>query len=289
MILFYAFFVLTFLNAFKDIAIKQGLKGVSSGAMTAITSFVLIVVCVPMVIHDGIPSHIEPSFLWIVLGGGIFYYFGKFFNFTALSLGDISLIAPMKGLVSISVIFSSLLLLGEGVSLAGGIGIFLIFFGTYLLALEKTHTNPLAPIRALLENPGSRIYLLSVFFYGFTVTFDRMGVQGSSVWIWALAMNGIMFLMSIPDMYRERNTILGHLKHFWKILSLILVLHVSIYLSQMYIVSEVIAPYTSAFKAASALFAVMFGGWFFREKDLMKRFLCAVVIFLGVLCIWFFG
>lgn len=73
MILFYAFFVLTFLNAFKDIAIKQGLKGVSSGAMTAITSFVLIVVCVPMVIHDGIPSHIEPSFLWIVLGGGIFY------------------------------------------------------------------------------------------------------------------------------------------------------------------------------------------------------------------------
>jgi uncharacterized membrane protein len=53
------------------------------------------------------------------LGGGIFYYFGKFFNFTALSLGDISYITPMKGLVSIAVIFSSLLLLGEGVTLGG--------------------------------------------------------------------------------------------------------------------------------------------------------------------------
>lgn len=50
--------------------------------------------------------------------------------------------------------------------------------------------------------------MISVFFYGFTVTFDRMGVQGSNVWIWTLAMNSIMFVMSVPDMYRERKTLL---------------------------------------------------------------------------------
>lgn len=69
---------------------------------------------------------------------------------------------------------SSFLLLGEGVSFAGGIGIFLIFFGTYFLAIEKTHTHIFAPIQALWKNPGSKIYLIAVFFYGFTVTFDRM-------------------------------------------------------------------------------------------------------------------
>ena len=44
----------------------------------------------------------------------------------------------------------------------------------------------------------------------------------------------------------------------YRALILLIILHVWIYLSQMYIVSKVIAPYTSAFKSASALFAVMF-------------------------------
>lgn len=289
MILLYAFFVLTFLNAFKDIAIKKWLKNITAGAMTGLTALVMIIISIPFLSIEGIPQHLDHSFIWIVLGGGVFYYFGKFFNFTALSLGDISLISPMKGLVTISVIFSSVILLGEWVSWGGGIGIFLIFFGTYFLTIEKTHTHILAPILAIWKNPGSRIYLLSVLFYGFTVTFDRMGVQGSSIWIWTIAMNGIMFLMSIPDLYRERRTIVDTMQKFWKILVLILLLHAFIYVSQMYIVSQVIAPYTSAFKAASSLFAVMFGGWFFKEKDLMKRFIAAIIIFAGVICVGFFG
>lgn len=288
-ILLYAFLVLTFLNAFKDIAIKKWLQNLSPGAMTAITSSVLVWISIPMMIYEGIPQHMDVSFLWVVLGGGVFYYFWKYFNFTALSLGDISYIAPMKGLVSIAVIFSSLLLLGEWVSIGWGIGIFLIFAWTYLLALEKTHTHILAPILALWENTGSRMYLISVFMYGFTVTFDRMGVQGSSVWIWTFFMNSIMLIMSSRDMYLERKTIIRDLRKYWKVLFLILSLHVFVYFSQMWIVSIVIAPYTSAFKAASALFTVIFGGWFFREKHLLKRFAVALVIFIGVLLIALYG
>lgn len=289
MILLYAFFVLTFLNAFKDIAIKKWLKDVSAGAMTGLTAFVMIFISLPALFYTGVPEHMELSFLWVVAWGGIFYYFGKFFNFTALSLGDISLIAPMKWLVTISVMISSFLLLGEGVTWAGGVGIFLIFFGTYFLAIEKTHTHILAPIQALWKNPWSKIYLIAVFFYGFTVTFDRMGVQGSNIWLWTLAMNSIMLVMSIPDMYHERKTLLWHIGKFWKVLSMILFLHAFIYISQMWIVSQVIAPYTSGFKAASLLFAVMLGGWFFQEKDLLKRFIAALIILSGVLFMGFFG
>ncbi len=287
MILLYAFFVLTFLNAFKDIAIKKWLQNLSPGAMTGITSFTLILVSIPFIVQEGIPSHIDSWFLWVVLGGGIFYYFGKFFNFTALSLGDISYITPMKGLVSIAVIFSSLLLLGEGVTLGGWLGIFLIFLGTYFLALEKTHTHIFAPIRALWTNAGSKMYLISVLMYGFTVTFDRMGVQGSSIWIWTFLMNFIMFVMSSRDLYSERKTIRQDMRKYWKVLFFILSLHVFVYVSQMWIVSQVIAPYTSGFKAASALFAVIFGGWFFKEKDIMKRFIAAMIILIGVICMGF--
>jgi hypothetical protein len=45
-------------------------------------------------------------------------------------------------------------------------------------------------------------------FYAFTVTLDRMGIEKSSVWIWTLAMNSIMLIMSLPDLYKEKNTLI---------------------------------------------------------------------------------
>lgn len=64
--------------------------------MTGLTALVMVLISIPFLYIEGVPTHLEHSFIWIVLGGGVFYYFGKFFNFTALSLGDISLISPMK-------------------------------------------------------------------------------------------------------------------------------------------------------------------------------------------------
>ena len=289
MIYLYAFFVLTLINALKDIAIKKWLQWVSVWAMTWVTSFILVLLSIPFVIIEGIPSHVDANFIWIVLGWWVFFYFGKYFSFTALSLWDISLISPLKWLVSVSAIFSSMFFLGEWVSIGGGIGITLIVLGTYLLALEKTHTHVFAPIKALFLNPGSRFYLITIILYGFTVTFDRMGVQGSSIWIWTLLMNTCMTIMNVPDVYKERHTIMRDMKIHWKVICLILLLHVVVYISQMYIVSHLISPYTSAFKAASSLFVVMLWGWFFHEKDLFKRFLSAVIIFFWVVCIGFFG
>lgn len=290
MIYLYAFFVLSFLNAFKDISTKQSLKSLDAGVMTGICSLAIIVVTLPFVILEGIPSHIEyPSFIWIVLGGGLFYYFGKYFNFQSLSLGDISLISPMKWLVTIATVFSSIILLGEYVNIWGFLGIVLTIGGTYFLAVEKWHTTFIEPIRALVTNPGSRMFLIAVCFYGFTVTFDRMGIHASSIWFWAFLMNAIVFIMSIRDLYKHRKTLKKNLKTQYKALILVIILHVWIYLSQMYIVSEVIAPYTSAFKSASALFAVMFGGWFFQEKHLLQRFFWACIILFGIILISFYG
>jgi hypothetical protein len=45
---------------------------------------------------DGIPETLGTDFIWIALAGGMLYYTGKYFNFSALKLGDISLISPLK-------------------------------------------------------------------------------------------------------------------------------------------------------------------------------------------------
>ncbi len=155
--------------------------------------------------------------------------------------------------------------------------------------MEKGHTTFIEPIRALYRDPGARMFLIAIVFYGFTVTFDRMGIHASSIWFWSFLMNLIVFLMSIRDIIHHRKTLKKNIHTQYRALILLIVLHIWIYLSQMYIVSEVIAPYTSAFKSASALFAVVLGGWFFREKNLLQRFLGASVILFGIILISFFG
>lgn len=126
-----------------------------------------------------------------------------------------------------------------------------------MLAIEKSHVHPLEPIRALYRDPGVRMFLIAIVFYGFTVTFDRMGIHASSIWFWAFLMNMIVFTMSIRDLYKHRKTLRKDLTTQYKALLLVIIFHIWIYFSQMYIVSEVIAPYTSAFKSASALFTVI--------------------------------
>ena len=257
--------------------------------MTGICSLALIVVTLPFLIHEGIPNHIEPGFLWVVAGWWIFYYLGKYFNFQSLALGDISLIAPLKWLVTVATVFSSIFFLGEGINIWGALGIGLTLIGTYSLAVEKSHMTFLSPIRALFRDPGSRMFLIALCFYGFTVTFDRMGIHASSIWLWAFLMNSIVFIMSSRDIYRHRKTLRKNIKKEYKSLVILIVLHVWIYISQMYIVSEIIAPYTSAFKSASALLSIALGGWFFREKNLLQRFTWACIILTGIICISFFG
>ena len=288
MIYLYAFFTLSFLNALKDISIKRWLQKVDSWIMTGIAAIPLILISSIMMYIEGVPSNaLNWDFVWIVLAGGVFYYFGKYFNFQALSLGDISYIAPLKSLVTLSVIVTSFLLLGETISTGWAIGILLIFLGTYFLALEKTHTKILSPLLALWSNPGSRMFLIATTFYGFTVTFDRMGILRSSLWVWTFAMNVFMVVFSLRDMYHGRAKIVHLVREHSFILSSILSLHALIYISQMWIVSQVLAPYTSSFKSASALFTVILGWWYFSEKDRLKRFLAACVILIWVICVSF--
>jgi drug/metabolite transporter (DMT)-like permease len=75
----------------------------------------------------------------------------------------------------------------------------------------------------------------------------------------------------------------------WKSFGIVLILHITVYVSQMWVVSQILAPYTSSFKTASSLFAVILGGWFFQEKDLSRRFLAALIILFGVGLISFLG
>lgn len=289
LIYLYAFLVLWLLNSFKDISIKHSLKNIDSWLLAWMTSLFTIFFSIPFLVNEWLPNEFSPNFIWILLFWWVFYYFWKFFNFSSLKHGDISLIWPMKWLVTLSTIFTSFLLLWEIPSKIWVVWLLLIVLGTYLLTIEKSHTHFLDPIKALLKNKWSRLYLICIMFYWFTVTFDRMWVLWSSVWFWTVSMNTFVFLFSLPDFIKNKWKIISTFKWIYLSFSLIVVLHFIVYVSQMYVVGEILVPYTSAFKTSTALFAVVIWWWFFKEKWLLQRFLSALIILSGVALIAFYS
>lgn len=221
----YAFLVLWFLNSFKDIFIKHSLKNIDSWVLAWFVSLFAFFLTLPFLYNEWLPKTFSPNFIWILVFGWVFYYSWKYFNFKSLSLWDISLISPMKWLVTISTILTSFLLLWEKVSIIWWIWLFLIVAWTYLLAVEKGHKNIFDPIKALWINPWSKMYLICIIFYWFTVTIDRIWVLGSSVWFWTACMNLSVFLFSLPDIIKHRKVFFKNFKKIYISFFFICLLH----------------------------------------------------------------
>jgi hypothetical protein len=67
LIYLYAFFVLSFLNAIRDIVTKKSLRSIDAGVLTGIASLTLVIISLPFVIQEGIPGHLDSSFFFIAL------------------------------------------------------------------------------------------------------------------------------------------------------------------------------------------------------------------------------
>ncbi|MBI5027027.1 MAG: DMT family transporter, partial [Nitrospirae bacterium] len=78
----------------------------------------------------------------------------------ALKKSPLGLTVPLLGLTPIFLILTSLIILGEKITVMGGVGIFLISAGGYSLNLHDAKTGLLGPVRALLKEDGSRLMLL---------------------------------------------------------------------------------------------------------------------------------
>jgi hypothetical protein len=67
MVYLYAFFTLSVLNAVKDIAAKQSMKGVSPDVLAGTTALGTVLFCLPFLISEGMPQNLTLDFLWVFL------------------------------------------------------------------------------------------------------------------------------------------------------------------------------------------------------------------------------
>jgi bacterial/archaeal transporter family protein len=287
MLYLFAFFSLTVLWAFRDIITKKILKHSDPDVMAGITGLLIAVSMLPFLIFQGIPETVFSwSFLTALILGWACYFGGKYLSFTSYKLGDISYITPLKGLTTVFSIFTAFLIFGQIPSIWGFIGIIFIFIGTYTLGFKKNIWF-FGPIRHLFTEKSSQIYLMAVFFYGFSIPIDKWWVEASTPFFWVFCMNLVLFLWTFKKVVRERKVFLKEVSPYMGRFFLWTFLQILNLLSYLYCIERMPVSYVSGFKTASIIFVVLIGGYIFQEKDLRKRSFASLIVFLGLLCIIF--
>mgnify|MGYP003998905723 CR=1 FL=1 len=284
MIFLFAWIVLSFVNALKEIFIKHSLKTVDSKLLIGIVSLFSSILMLPFIIREWLPDFSLKFFL-AFLFWGILYFIWKYFYFQSLKYWEISFISPLKWLVVVNVIFTSWLLLWEVPSIIWTFWIFFVVFWIYLLSIQKWHVKFLDPLKHLLTDKWSRFYLITAVAYWFTVTIDKIWVLETSPFFWWFCMNMFLFFVTLPHLIKNKKKSKELIIWSYKVLSGLIILHTSIYVWQMYIIQNILASYTSAFKASSALFAIIIWWLFFKEKDLKKKFLSWIIIVIWIFLI----
>lgn len=282
-------------ESLKDVGSKQSLKTIDEFIVTGVTMWVGVAVLLPYIaLTTGFPT-IGPHFGLAILVGGSLNVVAFSLYIRAIKLGDLSLTVPLVTLTPLFLLVTSPLIVGEWASPTDAIGVLLIIIGSYILNLGARSGEPnqprsyLAPIRAMVHNPGSRLMLIVALIWSITSTVDKIGVQNSSPLVWAASLFGFIGTALLPLMvrrWRRQSCDRGHCPSLSRreILTLGSAGIINAIGVGLQMIALTLAPVAQviAVKRMSALVTVVLGHLLFQETGIKERLLGAAVMVAGV-------
>ncbi|MCB9358903.1 EamA family transporter [Candidatus Woesearchaeota archaeon] len=243
--------------------------------------FTLFTALATLIFYDKIQFFTDIRLFLLVIKGlvlvGIFY-----FMYTALKIGEISLILPFANLVPVFIVFSSFFFLGESLTIVQYLGIFVIVAGAVLLSFNKKKKG--VAINKLLDK---RLVLYVAFFIVLVIigyTMDKYILQNYDVhpytllfycfFIVALAFTPIT-IRRWKGEYALKMIPIGIFSFISE------ALYVMIAASALTKISLIVPV-----RNLNILFATIVGGIMFKEKNLRKRIIVCTVMIIGVFLIY---
>lgn len=201
----------------------------------------------------------------------------------------LALTLPYLAFTPVLVVVSGWLVLGETVSGPGLFGILLVVVGSWLLNFEQaerlTLDRVIAPLRAILVNPGSRLMLATAAIYAMT----SVGGKAAMHWMppeqfgafYFVVLGGITLLvfgLSHPPALRVQRHGLWPLLVVAGFMALMVVTH-------FMALAQVEAAYMIAVKRTSLLFGMLYGAMLFGERHLTRHLFAGGLMVAGVAAI----
>lgn len=270
---------------FTDIKKKNSLDEYSLVLGARVLSVVLLSPLIFFLDHSILSIHI---ILLIALSS----FFNAIANITAIKAvkhGDLSLVSPLSAMSIPFLLISWYIILWEQVNIAGIVGVGIIFFGTYFLNVsELKNWNILSPLTAIYTNLWARYMLFTALIWSLSSPLDKIWVLEMWALAWMLYTNIIVSIFIYLYVYFLRKDIviknIFQTKNIKKISTITVLGGLAIFL-QMLALAYTLVVYVIALKRASGMFSVLLWAIFFKEKDILTKFISAVIIFAWVLLI----
>lgn len=201
----------------------------------------------------------------------------------ALKLSPLSLTLPFLSFTPLFLIFVSYFIIGEKVSVWGGIGILLIVSGSYLLNIKEAKNGILNPFRMILKEKGSVLMLLVALLYSFTSSLGKIAIEHSSPLFFAVTYFTTLTIVFAPlALYKGRNEIkeFMHNRHY-KHVVIPGLLYGLMAATHMLAMSLTKVAYMISVKRLSLLIGIIYGFYLFKEEKLSERLSGAILMFIG--------
>jgi transporter family protein len=173
---------------------KCGIRQTDSTVATAIRTIVVLAFSWGMVFLAGTPKQIFTldglTWLFLILSG-LATGASWLCYFRALQLGDINKVVPIDKSSVVLTMLLALVLLGEGISLFGGVGLVCIAVGTFLMIEKKETSSQTSQGSAwLLYAVGSAV------FASLTSILGKLGISGVESNLGTAIRTGVVLVMA---------------------------------------------------------------------------------------------
>jgi drug/metabolite transporter (DMT)-like permease len=215
---------------------------------------------------------------------------GLLLHWSAVNVGELSLVMPLMSFTPVFVILTGYLILGETVSLLGATGILAIIAGSYLLNLNTRKRGIFEPIKALLHDHGS------LMMFGASVFYALSSVLGKKLIILSTPMFAFLVFGSFLNLFTLLLLLAGRRTSLSQIVSrpvsgiataLIMFVHVFFHFLAIALIQT---AYMISVKRMNGLFGVLFGRFLFHEIKLFRgRLAGALLMLAGAVCITLWG
>lgn len=274
-------------SAFSTIAEKKSLFSMDALDFSYIVSVITLVFSIPFFImapaHGDITLSLVLLFIKTVLSAAAFLF--VMLSLKNLELSEaLPLLAISPGLVAVLAFF----FIGDVLTMYEWAGIFLIVIGTYILELKKSNGGIFAPFKSLFRTSKYGYVLGAVVLFTITALMDRILLKGYKLppytfMAYQQLFYGIVFLVIV--LFKRKSAVASFVKQnkeVWLYILLVAVFTVVYRFTQIAAVKLAPVALVLAVKRISILIAIIIGGKLFKEQNLTRRLLAAVIILAGI-------
>ena len=251
----------SYLNVFQKILTN---KGQNSSVVNFYTYLGLTILCLLFFPNFAF----SPELLINCLIMGLLGTLGNYFIIKALSIGDLSAIAPINSYKPIVAIFVGYFYLGEIPTLKALFGILLIIGGTYFILGSKNSVK-VNRLLALIFSGTEAIFIKKVVILS--------GVF-NSFFLWSLF--GLIFATIFLLISRNKPIVKSTKYQLFLILAVGLMQYTT-----NFVFSKMNVSYALALFQLSTILSVFLGANIFKEKDFKTKFIGSVIMAAGAIII----